>query len=98
MSSSAGIGSAGGGSRTDDLMGRQQSLKPYEIRAVVHHIGKTADSGHYTADAVRFRDETNDEQWVSYDDAVTEELTVDQTLDELNKQRTAYMVLYSLSS
>jgi ubiquitin C-terminal hydrolase len=91
---SDGVGVSGSGGR---VYGQKRSAnEPYEIRAVVHHIGKSAHSGHYTADAVRFNEETNEEQWVSYDDSFTEEITVTDTLDDPAKQRTAYMVLYSL--
>lgn len=79
----------------------------YSLQSIVHHIGATASSGHYTADASREvqADETNTEGdnihakperiWVSYDDGITNETTVENIVSNRFKQSTAYMLLYA---
>lgn len=57
----------------------------YNLKSVVHHIGTTAFSGHYTADALR-----DDDEWITFDDAQAFESS------PTRNQRTAYMVLYAL--
>ena len=47
---------------------RAAAKQDYEIQSIVHHIGSSADSGHYTADALR--EDPKDEAkktWVSFD-------------------------------
>lgn len=71
----------------------------YSLRSIVHHIGTTANSGHYTADALRQTAEdgkpTTHSQWVSYDDSTSTEITLADVRTSLSNQKTAYMLLYS---
>jgi ubiquitin C-terminal hydrolase len=67
----------------------------YKLHSVVHHIGNTASSGHYTADAVRQLE--GKEQWVSFDDTHVKDTTLDKALKDRNKQTTSYMMLYTSS-
>ena len=75
---------------------------------MVHHIGSTADSGHYTADALRTKSRKKDDddhhganqqeeeqEWVSFDGGVTSVVKT-PILENERKQRTAYMLLYTL--
>ena len=80
----------------------------YSIQSIVHHIGNTANSGHYTADAKRMISEGNDcgkYKWISFDDGIATEITAgeetttnndDVVTSNIQKQKTAYMVLYTL--
>ena len=71
--------------------------KNYTLRSVVHHIGSTANSGHYTADALRIRQDENEakETWVSFDDGITSETTSSAVRNSVRNQKSAYMLLYS---
>ena len=66
----------------------------YSLKSVVHHIGSTANSGHYTADALRVRQDKS--TWVSFDDGSTSETTGSAVRNSLRNQKSAYMLLYSL--
>ena len=90
------------------------SSSSYSIQSIVHHIGNTANSGHYTADAKRMISEGNDcgkYKWISFDDGIATEITTnagvgvesttssyadDVVTSNIQKQKTAYMVLYTL--
>jgi uncharacterized UBP type Zn finger protein len=69
----------------------------YSLRSIVHHIGNTADSGHYTADALRetIQNGQTVDQWVSYDDSTSIESNLDKIRNTPSNQKTAYMLLYS---
>ena len=69
----------------------------YSLRSIVHHIGMTANSGHYTADTLRETREngTTAKQWVSYDDSTTTEKTLDEIQTTVSNKKTAYVLLYS---
>lgn len=71
----------------------------YSIRSIVHHIGNTANSGHYTADAIRFfpDDQEKPNQWMSFDDGITV-LAGNDVLANVSKQKTSYMLLYTMGS
>lgn len=69
----------------------EKADRAYSIKSVVHHIGNTSSSGHYTTDALR--DGTT---WVSFDDGVTKEIVLDDIVKSPRKQRSAYMIMYSL--
>lgn len=85
--------------------------RQYAIKSLVYHIGARASSGHYTADAIRTtklsiapspgRSIGNDEQgekseWVSYDDSRTSVTSLDEILSNERRQKTAYILLYTL--
>ena len=74
------------------------AMASYDLKSVVHHIGGTAASGHYTADAIRVDESKpqNSETWVSFDDGRTSVTSADQVLHNDKSQRTAYMLLYTL--
>ena len=63
----------------------------YQLQSVVHHIGRHASSGHYTAQARRGDD------WVTFDDRNSGYTTLDH-VTSLAKASTAYLMLYELSS
>lgn len=69
----------------------------YSLRSIVHHIGNTANSGHYTADALREKAEggKTTDQWVSYDDSTSTERTLEEIRSSFSNKKTAYMLLYS---
>jgi len=69
--------------------------KSYRLRSVVHHIGDTADSGHYTTDALRANSVDGKDRWVSYDDGITTEQKLETVVGSIHNQKTAYMLLYS---
>ena len=72
-----------------DTSNTPPSSKSYNIQSIVHHIGSTANSGHYTASGKRGT------QWVSFDDSLTEETTFQTVSGSVANQKTAYMLLYS---
>lgn len=70
----------------------------YRLRSIIHHIGKTANCGHYTSDAVvetHNKKGIKGEQWIKFNDSVTSRL---KTKDVLDSQETIYLALYELSS
>mmetsp|Transcript_24468 Transcript_24468/g.34507 ORF Transcript_24468/g.34507 Transcript_24468/m.34507 type:complete len:341 (-) Transcript_24468:164-1186(-) len=95
-------------STTSDDKNSMKSSSVYKLQSMVHHIGSTADSGHYTADALRTKGRKKDDddhhdanqqeeeqEWVSFDDGVTSVVKT-PILENERKQRTAYMLLYTL--
>ena len=71
----------------------------YNLRGVVHHVGNTAFSGHYTACGLR-SDTTdtqdNEEQWVYFDDRKGIKEDFDYVAKREKNQRNCYMALYEL--
>lgn len=67
----------------------------YRLKSIVHHIGNTANSGHYTTDALRPDPEEGGDRWVSFDDGVVVENSLDKIVNTTKHQKTAYMLLYS---
>lgn len=65
----------------------------YGICSIIHHLGSTASSGHYTADAVRATDDTGT-KWVHFDDGVATATNKERLLKSDRNQRTAYLLLY----
>ena len=72
----------------------------YAIRSVVNHIGMSASCGHYTADAKRLYNKTNDEtedeeertrEWTRFNDSYVSKIDSDSISNE-----TAYMIMYEL--
>ena len=74
----------------------------YYLRGVVHHIGSTAFSGHYTTDAIRVEHnltrkvEKKKADWVTFDDTVTTMTSISNVLEDEKSQRNSYMILYGL--
>ena len=68
----------------------------YRLKSIVYHIGNTANSGHYTTDALRKDINTGKDQWVSYDDGVTVEKSIEEVVQQTKNQKTAYMLMYSV--
>ena len=78
----------------------------YHLRGVVHHVGSTAFSGHYTTCGKRcIRDEKsdtsgpreNEEQWMFFDDRVGTKKSVNYVTEYERNQRSCYMALYELA-
>lgn len=91
----------------DEKMKSRPTKPRYALKSIVHHIGSTANSGHYTADALRpgrphvgedqeAGAQTCEPQWVSYDDGLTTETTLAALRGNISNQRTAYILLYSI--
>jgi uncharacterized UBP type Zn finger protein len=75
----------------------------YHLCGVVHHVGNTAFSGHYTTCAKRKLDEQSaepsqnvEEQWVFFDDTVGERRTISYVTGNEINQKNCYMALYEL--
>ncbi len=70
-------------------------MENYGLKSIAHHLGNTANSGHYTADAMRADPEDGGDRWVSFDDGIVAEKSLDKIVQSARNQRTAYMLLYS---
>ena len=82
------------------LKDTSENEQSYSIQSIVHHIGGTANSGHYTADALRIRpnEPGKNMAWVSFDDTKVETAKSAEILSSLEKQKTAYMLLYMMNN
>lgn len=96
----------------EEGVARASPSKEYKLKSIVHHIGSRASSGHYTADAVRriepslvagayshcVADAPTEAKdgWVTFDDGSSCITALEKITSNQNKQRTAYMLLYSL--
>jgi hypothetical protein len=79
-------------SKDDDPLSRRE----FSLKSVVHHIGMTPNSGHYTVDALRLDPENQEETWVSFDDGSTKETTLESVVQSKSNLKNAYMLMYSL--
>lgn len=73
--------------------------RTYHLRGVVHHIGNSTHSGHYTCCAVRTNTsdaQDNSEQWVYFNDEVAIERDFEYVSLDENNQRNCYMAVYEL--
>ena len=76
----------------------------YHLRGVVHHVGSTAFSGHYTTCGKRRCEKSNtslprenEEQWMFFDDRVGTKKSVNYVTEYERNQRSCYMALYELA-
>ena len=83
----------------------EEERRLYHLCGVVHHVGDTASSGHYTTCAKRNLDEESaeaspnvEEQWVLYDDTVGKKQTINSVIGDKGNQENCYMALYELKS
>mmetsp|Transcript_11045 Transcript_11045/g.23417 ORF Transcript_11045/g.23417 Transcript_11045/m.23417 type:complete len:208 (-) Transcript_11045:99-722(-) len=82
-------------SKNSDSKESTVGIDKYSLKSIVHHIGDTANSGHYTTDALRKNPKDGTDQWVSYDDGVTYEKSPEAVALSTTNQKTAYMLLYT---
>ena len=71
----------------------------YNLQSVVHHIGRQASSGHYTAASIRNAMDPTGEKaqvWVNFDDSNSGRSTF-QSVTQGKKASTAYLLLYELN-
>ena len=75
----------------DDYVDSNQQMprSKYFLKAIVYHVGRTPNSGHYTAHALR------SDRWLYFDDANTQATTLNDVIASKTNQRNAYMLLYS---
>jgi len=66
----------------------------YSIRSVVNHIGSSAGSGHYTADAHRKYGTDNKRQWARFNDDFVSLVGCKEATED--SCATAYLVMYEL--
>ena len=68
----------------------------YHLRGVVHHVGNSALSGHYTACGKRTlkKGENSEEQWVFFDDPVGTKKDLGWVTSTERNQRNCYMAVY----
>eukprot|EP00984_Skeletonema_dohrnii_P016774 scaffold7511_cov72-Skeletonema_dohrnii-CCMP3373.AAC.1 len=83
----------------------EEERRLYHLCGVVHHVGDTASSGHYTTCAKRNLNEESaeaspnvEEQWVLHDDAVGKRQTINYVIGDKGNQENCYMALYELKS
>ena len=70
----------------------------YSLMSVVHHVGNSRGSGHYTVDALRPVDDCKDEAelaWFHFDDAIAAHQETKKITEDSLRQQTAYILLYS---
>jgi len=77
-------------------MGKIVEESMYRLRGVVHHVGSTAYSGHYTTCAKSSIRGENEEQWVFFDDRVGAKKSMNYVTGYERNQRNCYMALYEL--
>ena len=71
-----------------------EEKKGYKLKSIIHHLGKTASRGHYTADVLT-RDNYCSEVWMRCSDSVVTPCTeIEDTILGPKSQKEAYMVLY----
>lgn len=72
----------------------------YNLHGIVCHLGGTASSGHYTANCVRMKKLSNEEnmkkEWIAFDDAITSIISSKNIYESERNQRAGYMLMYSL--
>jgi hypothetical protein len=92
------------------LLRESLSIDPFiglkcHLRSVVHHIGDTPFSGHYTTCAKRTIDgekldtsctQDNEEQWVFFNDQVGTKKSISYVTADESNQRSCCMALYEL--
>ena len=76
----------------------------YHLRSVVHHVGSTANSGHYITCGKRFICGENttgpreiEEQWMIFNDREGTKTSVNHVTDDERNQRNCYMAIYELA-
>lgn len=77
------------------------TVQKFNLRGVVHHVGNTAFSGHYTSCSIRRTTpdaQDNEEQWVYFDDRKGIKKDLDYVAKLEENQRNCYMALYELGS
>jgi uncharacterized UBP type Zn finger protein len=77
----------------------------YSLMSVIHHLGDSPDSGHYTADALRPIENVKDNavdmhtkvklDWFNFDDEMTAHQETSKITADPVRQQTAYVLLYS---
>ena len=82
----------------DETKGDDENLVLYKLQGVVRHIGNTAFSGHYTADALRTGKDRagEDKEWVNFDDGTPSMTSIEGILDGERSQKNNYMMLYAM--
>jgi len=72
----------------------------YKLRSILHHIGQTPNSGHYTTCSIReslphhYPAKATDDKWVRFDDKVGNTTSLDLVIHDQDNQETCYMALY----
>ena len=62
--------------------------KHNEIRSIIHHMGETRNTGHYTTDGWR------NHHWMSFDDKTIVDKNFVEIIGCSHNQRTAYIMMY----
>ena len=70
----------------------------FHLCGVIHHLGETPLSGHYTACAVRRLDVDNNDCWVQFDDIRGRRKSIQDVTNDDQNQQECYVAAYLLKN
>jgi len=79
--------------KVETIRNETSCVNKYRLRSNVHHIGSSANCGHYTNDSMKQQTKASEREWFRFNDSHVSTLTPEIALGD-SAQKNVYMLMY----